>query len=260
MPAHRRRPRSPPREARWAQPAMPLREGRCVHPRLNLLVAAARESAVLAMAAQPAVICADIAARPGPEHRPGPRRETAVRRRARRGDRPLFRSETPIVPPNFRSKPRRFPVLAPNFHHKVRSGGTETTVARAARRPKVRGESPAAATELSDRKFGTGHYCDPGHFVCPSFLPHASAAKPRNPTTPRPHAKSSNWKSAPEAAAACRGRARGAASPSGLVSARRPCLDLSPAPDWQAMARCDRLVAECGGGARAAQRTRELAR
>ena len=58
VPAHRRRPRSPPREARWAQPAMPLREGRCVHPRLNLLVAAARESAVLAMAAQPAVICA----------------------------------------------------------------------------------------------------------------------------------------------------------------------------------------------------------
>lgn len=78
--------------------------------------------------------------------------------------------------------------------------------------------------------------------------------------TPRPHARWSNRRSAPEAAAACRGRARRAASPSVPVSARRPRLDLSPAPDWQAMARCDRLVAECGGGARAARRTRALAR
>ena len=32
------------------------------------------------------------------------------------------------------------------------------------------------------------------------------------------------------------GHARGAASPDGPVSVRQPCLDLSPVPDWQAMA------------------------
>ena len=87
-----------------------------------------------------------------------------------RGDRPLFRCKTPVLDRSFGRKPGDSPPSAPNFHHKVRRGGVETTVARAARRPKVRGESPAAATELSDRKLGTGHYCDPAHFMCPSFL------------------------------------------------------------------------------------------
>ena len=38
----------------------------------------ARESAVLAMAVQLAVIFGDIAARTGPEHRPGPSNDTKV--------------------------------------------------------------------------------------------------------------------------------------------------------------------------------------
>jgi hypothetical protein len=92
-----------------------------------------------------------------------------------------FRPETPVVDRDFGRKPRwstgfwaETPAPSrssgPNFRRKVRSGGVETTVARAARRPKVRTESPAAATESSVRKCGTDHYRNPDHSVGRSFL------------------------------------------------------------------------------------------
>ena len=43
-------------------------------------------------------------------------------------------------------------------------------MARSGRRPKVRGESAAAATELSDRNCGTDHYRTPDHSVGQSFI------------------------------------------------------------------------------------------
>ena len=69
----------------------------------------ARESAVLAMAAQLAFIFGDIAARTGPEHRPGPSHDTKVCGRAHRGLRslrPKLRLEIAVIDRSFGRKPR----------------------------------------------------------------------------------------------------------------------------------------------------------
>ena len=85
---------------------------------------------------------------------------------------PEFRSRRTEVsaknPGRFGPKARRFPLLRAELSPQSsgREGG-ETTRWRGGRSPteKVRGESPAAATERSDRKSGTDHYRTPDHLV-----------------------------------------------------------------------------------------------
>ena len=106
-----------------------------------------------------------------------------------RGDRSKFLGGKPRWSTGvWAESPRRFPVLRAELsplNNKVASGGLEITVARAARRPKVRGESPAAATERSARNCGTDHYRrtyrTPGRPVRAPSPPRRATPRARSP-------------------------------------------------------------------------------